>query len=517
MKKKTIRQQILLGFGIVLAIVTALGAAALWEFRAVNNQMRSVADKFLPGTLAILNIQATLKENLGLAQAHINARDKAALESVIQTNVATIDGLIRTAESIDTGPEGRAFLQRFKQARPGFVDDFRQLLQLSRAGKSAEAAEWSQSRVIPSFNNVEGPLDQLVHFHQQELSTATDRTQSAIHRGTRAILVGVLVAFVFGIGVSLLIARLTNAALQSVARMVIDGSSEIATASGHISSSSQSLAEGASEQAASLEETSASLEEMTSMTRQTAEHAQAALAAASRSQASADSGLSQAQSLLQATTAAQQSSEEITKILKSIDEIAFQTNILALNAAVEAARAGEAGAGFAVVADEVRSLAQRCALAARETAERVQDNAQKSLSGAQLSNSVARSFDDIQKEVRQLNRLITGIATAAAEQNEGISQISKAVSQMDRVTQTNAASAEETASASEELNAQAESLDGVAVSLCQLIGIDPGHRTNRSHSRATPSRSTVTLTRNDFGTLPQRSSSRRAATRSLAP
>ena len=295
------------------------------------------------------------------------------------------------------------------------------------------------------------------------------------------------------------------------------GESEIATASGHISSSSQILAEGASEQAASLEETSASLEEMTSMTRQTAEHAQAALAAASRSQASADSGLSQAQTLLQATTAAQQSSEEITKILKSIDEIAFQTNILALNAAVEAARAGEAGAGFAVVADEVRSLAQRCALAARETAERVQDNAPKSLSGAQLSNSVARSFDDIQKEVRQLNRLITGIATAAAEQNEGISQISKAVSQMDRVTQTNAASAEETASASEELNAQAESLDGVAVSLCQLIGIDPGHRTNRSHSRATPSRSTVTLTRNDFGTLPQRSSSRRAATRSLAP
>ena len=163
------------------------------------------------------------------------------------------------------------------------------------------------------------------------------------------------------------------------------------------------------------------------------------------------------------------SSQDITKILKNIDEIAFQTNILALNAAVEAARAGEAGAGFAVVADEVRNLAQRCAAAAKETAEKIDDSVRKSLHGEQLSVEVARSFDEIQTRVRQLDQLVAEIASASQEQSVGISQVNLAVTQMDKVTQTNAASAEESASASAQLNSQATSLKESVVELQLLV------------------------------------------------
>jgi methyl-accepting chemotaxis protein len=164
------------------------------------------------------------------------------------------------------------------------------------------------------------------------------------------------------------------------------------------------------------------------------------------------------------------SAGNIAKILKSIDEIAFQTNILALNAAVEAARAGEAGAGFAVVAEEVRALAQRSATAAKETAEKIADSVRDSDRGVEISGRVVRHFAEIVVKARQVDTLVAEIATASTEQTQGIGQVNDAVSQMDNVTQANAAGAEETASQAQELNAQAAELTAVIGRLLVLIG-----------------------------------------------
>jgi methyl-accepting chemotaxis protein len=240
-------------------------------------------------------------------------------------------------------------------------------------------------------------------------------------------------------------------------------------AANEVSASSQTLAEGASEQAAALEETSSSLEELASMTKRNAENAQKVNDLAKQARAAADKGTIDMQTMNAAMDAIKVSSDDIAKIIKTIDEIAFQTNILALNAAVEAARAGEAGMGFAVVADEVRNLAQRSAQAAKETAAKIEGAIGKTAQGMQISGKVAAALDEIAAKARQVDELAAEVAGASREQTLGITQINTAVGQMDNVTQANAASAEESAVAAEELNSQAVAMKDSVAELLQLV------------------------------------------------
>ena len=237
-----------------------------------------------------------------------------------------------------------------------------------------------------------------------------------------------------------------------------NGSDEISGAARQVASSGTQLAEGATTQAASLEETASSMEEMSSMTKRNTEGAQGALGAASSARQSAEAGATQMRSMQHAMTEIQTSGRDIAKILKTIDEIAFQTNILALNAAVEAARAGEAGAGFAVVADEVRALAQRAAAAARETATKMDDSAAKTEQGAKICSEAAASFASIDAQIRRLDTLVSEIAAASREQHEGISQINEGLSQVHQSIQQNTATSEENSAAAQELSTQAEHL-----------------------------------------------------------
>jgi methyl-accepting chemotaxis protein len=174
--------------------------------------------------------------------------------------------------------------------------------------------------------------------------------------------------------------------------------------------------------------------------------------------------------MIASMTHIQESSQKVSKIIRTIDEIAFQTNILALNAAVEAARAGEAGMGFAVVAEEVRNLAQRSALAAKDTSALIEESIANAQQGDRHVRAVAEAFATISTSVTQAKKLVDDVSGASRQQTQGIDQVSKAIGQLEHLTQSTAANSEECAAASEELNAQAEVTMSVVARLQAFVG-----------------------------------------------
>lgn len=356
-----------------------------------------------------------------------------------------------------------------RNAREFFKIVHERFLPAIQAGDLAAARQLASGELHDAYARHRAFIDEVVQLANAANAAGEKEAAGVVRSGALwqiALGVAGLVACVL---LSVAIIRGTNRALRQVAGLLEEGSGEVAAAAGQVSGASQTLAEGASEQAASLEETSASLEEMAGMTRRNAENAQSAKELAAQTRGAADAGAADMREMSEAMDAIKSSSDNIAKIIKTIDEIAFQTNILALNAAVEAARAGEAGMGFAVVADEVRNLAQRSAQAAKETAAKIEESISRSGAGVKISAKVAGRLSEIVAKARQVDELVAEIATASREQSLGIEQVNGAVAQMDKVTQSNASAAEESASASEELSEQARTLEDAVAELLALV------------------------------------------------
>jgi len=266
-----------------------------------------------------------------------------------------------------------------------------------------------------------------------------------------------------------LFARSISRPIEKVILGLRQGAEEVAAASKQVSTASQGVATMASEQAASLEETSASLEELSSMAVQNADNSKKASEQMDASGRLAEAANGEAQQLAQSMQEIESASNETAKIIKTVDDIAFQTNILALNAAVEAARAGEAGAGFAVVADEVRNLAGRAADASRTSSDLILGSNEKIKTGVAQAANTGSSFATIVQQSMQINTILKEVVTASQEQSKGIAEINRAVAQMDKAVQANASSSEETASAAEELNAQSEMIRSYVENLNTLV------------------------------------------------
>ncbi|MBX3736268.1 MAG: hypothetical protein KF715_06255 [Candidatus Didemnitutus sp.] len=296
-----------------------------------------------------------------------------------------------------------------------------------------------------------------------------DRMRTEQRRNEIQVLTFTAAGCIGGILAAWFVIRSITRPISIIADQLAAESAQTHTAALKVAEVSTQMSDGASRQAASLEESSASLHEMASMTQRNSEGAQSAKGLAAEARATADAGTRDMAAMRSAMGAIQSSSSEISKIIKTIDEIAFQTNILALNAAVEAARAGEAGAGFAVVAEEVRNLAQRSAQAAKETAAKIADASSKSEQGAQISSQVAASLDSIVQKIRQLDEMVGSIAQASHEQSEGIGQLNQAVAGMDQITQANAALAQQSASSAEELQGQSAQVRAAVEELMHMV------------------------------------------------
>ncbi len=365
----------------------------------------------------------------------------------------------------------------------------------------AEATKIFARETVPALQATRDLLGQI--RTEARKSIMTDQTMLDSAQGTRFnVSLVSLIALALGLFLTVFITRGITSVLRGISNQMGEGASQVASASSQVASAGQQLAEGASEQAASLEETASSLEQMAAQIKANAENSSAADCLCTDTMAIIDRAGKSMNRMGSSMGRLSDMGKEISKVVSSIDEIAFQTNLLALNAAVEAARAGEAGKGFAVVADEVRALTMRAAEAAKNTQQLIGDTVDGISKGSELVAATGEEFREVSHSAEKIANLIKEVAQASEDQAQGIEQLNNAVSLMDKVVQQNAANAEESASAAEELDAQAASMQERVEELLRLV--QGGSSRNRASEtqRPAPQQSLKALPGTSMGKRP---------------
>ena len=305
---------------------------------------------------------------------------------------------------------------------------------------------------------------------ERAVSSSTDQ-ESKLSSGVSYTMGGCILAAIAGALVGWALTRNISKTLSLMAKALNEAAQKIASSSDQLASASTSQAQSASHQAATIEETSASVEEISSVARKSAENAHSMTTAMAQSQKASESASETLDRMMVAMNEVATANKQMSKIIKVIDEIAFQTNILALNAAVEAARAGQAGLGFAVVADEVRNLAQRAASAARDTAGLITESVARTSAGLGHVTIVVETMRTLAEDSERANALAGEVSSGSTQQTERIDQIAHALSQLEQVTQQVTAGAEQGAASSTELSSQAGAMKRIASDLLATVGV----------------------------------------------
>jgi methyl-accepting chemotaxis protein/methyl-accepting chemotaxis protein-1 (serine sensor receptor) len=487
----TVGRKISLACAVLVLLTVVLGISSLMSLASVNQAAQTIVSDPLPSNYIGGRLNAGSKKIMVWMNVHIQAESiaqKTKLESQIAARYKQWQEERQSYDPLITGEVDRVAISNVSAAMDRIMRCWEKVVPLSRALKAREAFLLFHEEAMPALEDLDKNINVMVNFNRangEKLGQQAARTSS---QGKTWIWAVLLLSVSCGSVLAFSIVRGVNKALRNEAADLAQGAEQVASASAEISSGSQSLAQGNSEQAASIEETSASTEEINSMARRNTDNSRAAAESMARSQQKFAETNQALELMIKAMGDINASSGKISKIIKVIDEIAFQTNILALNAAVEAARAGEAGMGFAVVADEVRNLAQRSAQAAKDTTVLIEDSIAKSNEGKAKVDHVTSAIRSITEETAKVKTLVDEVNLGSEEQSRGIEQVSKAISQMEQVTQKNAANAEESAAAAEELTAQSEALKEIVDRLNAMVGgaAQDGLRANTGTKKPTP-------------------------------
>jgi methyl-accepting chemotaxis protein len=470
----TLGKRLIGGVATAGGLTLLVGGLGFYGVRSLSGNAEDLVRKVMKNTVLSTRIGDDYREIVAMERGIVLQsilRDKVSLD---RSHRAIVDAVGRIRQA---AAEAKPLLTTEDGARMlGQVEtNVRQVEELDAQMWRKASAEDSQT-ALTFFGERLQPLlaeglkaVRALGAQQERIAQETgDASLAAAARG----LWGIGICLAFALVVTAVLLRVVQKTTTELRRLVAEleqGAIQVSGAARQISDASQSLARGASGQAASLEETSASSEEINSMAQRNTENTHAAADTMTHSAEGFARAGRMLEELVVAMGSISESSDKIAKIIKVIDEIAFQTNILALNAAVEAARAGEAGMGFAVVADEVRNLAQRCATAARDTAALIEESIAKSGEGKAQTDKVAEAIQAITSEISRAKTLVDEVNLSSQEQARGIGQVGKAIIAMERETQRTAASAEECASASEELTAQSASLKEVVTHLREMF------------------------------------------------
>ena len=395
-------------------------------------------------------------------------REFEQCEAEISELLGTIDGF-NTPENIpDAGRRDYfANIRRLSQELLAIAGSVRS--EFEAIDKRTERMDALNKGAVAMAREATDRVNRQVSTGAENIRVDTNNIDALVAGAERNQFIVLVATLLFGVFLAALSVRQIVHPIIGVIERLMQGERIIANAADSISDAAQALAEASSEQASSLEETSSALEQMASMSRLSADNASRANGQTHDTAKLVTDGSGAMKDMERAMIDINAKAERISHIIKTIEDIAFQTNLLALNAAVEAARAGEAGKGFAVVADEVRNLAGRSAQSARETTELIQDTVTSVRNGTEITEKLLESFKHIESGTNGVTDLIDQIARAAGEQSQGVDQVNHAVAQMEKVTQQNASSSEETAAASSGLTEQVGEMHATIADLSHLV------------------------------------------------
>ncbi len=325
------------------------------------------------------------------------------------------------------------------------------------------------SNLYPVIDPIVEQMDKLVDLKWKNSQKLIDDAQKSYNASFLFMILLGIISLGLGIGIILIVAIGVSGKFKSIAEQLVQSADQVSNVSEKVSGASVQQAKGVAESALNLQQTSESLTSMAAMTGKNADGATRASRLMDQTQATMIKSNQSMDNTLNAMKTVNESAEKISRIVKSIEEIALQTNILSLNASVEAARAGEHGKGFAVVAEEVRSLAQRCALAAKETSQMIEDNARRASSGMDVTETLGAALREMIDQTHRVATLLNEIETTSQLQTQGISEIGFKMGKLQEVTQNNNLNAKDTATASEDMARQASGLKAIVKQLVTIV------------------------------------------------
>jgi methyl-accepting chemotaxis protein len=473
-KGVTVGRKLFACIGSLLLLILVTGALAIWTAAAIKGNL----DEATQRTTRKIELAREIQETVVRLGSEQRRRLLAAFGKDPETVRVATERITELLQHVqlplrEIGPllitaEGKKLVADMGDLIGRWAGSSDKVGKLIAQGDLEQAWSTARNEGNPLIDRIDAAGNQLLQLQQTFLANATASAETSYSRARWVLIAMLCLAGGIGVLVGFVIRSITQV-LSQTATTLREGAEEVASASTQVSSTAQVLSQGASEQAAALEETSAAMEEMAAMTRANVEGAQRSAMLMGAMDEQLGDATRRLDEMVQSMNDIRESSSRVAKIIKAIDEIAFQTNILALNAAVEAARAGDAGMGFAVVADEVRNLAQRAAEAARTTTALIEESSHNADLGSARVEQVSVAIRQFASSVVEVRTLSQQVSTASEQQTKGILQVSSAVTQMEKVTQSTAANAEESAAASEELNAQAEASLAVVARLDEMV------------------------------------------------
>jgi methyl-accepting chemotaxis protein len=474
MRLLTIPRRVALGFALLVLSALAVGGVSLSRLWAINADIESLSTNTVP---SVVQLSRIIADNLVILQQARTAVLEADTPDRAQTARQAVAAAIKRSGSAVAGypalysdAEDERLFTLAKTARQEFLSGITTAFQLADAGKAVEAREMILSGVEPVADRCIDQFNESIEYNIELAEQQAARARSRLQTGTLFTSIVLGLAALLGTGFALGIIRSLVRTLASVSDALESSATHTTQAADQLAAVNRTVAAGCTEQGSAVAETGASLEQISAMIRCTADNAARATELARQAKGAAAAGTVTMAEMNAAMRSIGAASTEVAKIVKQIDEIAFQTNILALNAAVEAARAGEAGLGFAVVADEVRSLAQRSAEAARETAALIEESITRSQAGRDKVEEVNAAIAALAEQSAAVRSLVDEVHGGSREQQRAVQRIGSSLRQIEEVSQQAAAGAEEGSAAAEELSAQAASLLDVVGVLGRMVG-----------------------------------------------